>query len=124
MQIFKHYSQYNGPWPWCYFTAKEISCKHCGELAIDKESLDALLRLRVLWGKPIIITSGHRCGIHNKLVGGAAHSEHLRLAFDCACPAAEQEAFIELAVECGFTGIGRYPARGFVHLDCGRPRNW
>lgn len=105
-------------WKWENFTLKELSCKHCGESYIDEYSLDALQDLRDEWGKPIVLTSAHRCIEHNKAVGGAPRSYHLRLAFDCVCPKEEQEAFAKLAKEVGFHGIIQYRNRGFVHLDC------
>ncbi len=123
-QRWSHYSAYQGPWPWQNFTPGEIACRHCGELVLNPASLDALQRLRDAWGRPIVITSGHRCAAHNKAVGGAPHSRHLGLAFDCVCPAPLQDAFIKAAETAGFTGIGRYPARGFVHLDRGPRRTW
>ena len=90
----------------------------------SERSMDCLQRLRDGWGKPVRLTSAHRCAEHNRRVGGAPHSQHLKLAFDCACPAAEQDAFVSLARRCGFTGVGRYPGRNFVHLDCGPERSW
>lgn len=128
-KIYKHFSAYSGPWPWQSFRPHEIACRHCGELALDpceslSPSLDALQLLRDEWKRPIIVNSGHRCAAHNSAVGGEAGSRHLGLAFDCVCPAAEQEEFIRLARKAGFTGIGRYPSRGFVHLDLGPAREW
>lgn len=124
MQIFRHYSDYTGQWPWKNFTPKEVACRHCGELYMHRASLDALQRLREAWGKPIIINSGHRCPEHNKAVGGEPASEHLKIAFDCRCPALEQKHFVAAALEAGFIGIGRYPSSNFVHLDLGPTRVW
>ena len=121
-QVFKHYTDYSGPWPWKNFKPSEVACKHCGELYLDGASLDALQELRDSLGKPIIINSGHRCQAHNKAVGGTANSQHLKIAFDCRCPRAEQAAFIAAAKAAGFTGIGRY--QNFIHLDLGPKRTW
>ena len=117
-----HHSQFKGPWPWPNFTAEEVSCKHCGELYLDPASMDALQSLRDDWGKPIRINSAHRCADHNRAVGGTANSQHLKIAFDCACPRSEQSVFIMAAKNAGFTGIGRYQT--FVHLDLGPRREW
>ena len=121
---FSHYDDYRGAWPWKHFTPKEVACKHCGELYLDQESMDALQRLRESWGMPISINSGHRCVSHNATVGGTPNSQHLKVAFDCVCPAGEQAVFIAAAKNAGFSGIGRYPSRGFVHLDMGPRREW
>lgn len=123
-EIFEHYSHYNGHWPWANFTPKEVSCKHCGELFLDVDSMDALQELRDLWGKPIIINSAHRCTEHNAKVGGSENSQHLKIAFDCRVSSADQVAFCLAAQEAGFTGFGRYPSRGFVHIDLGPARIW
>lgn len=123
-EIFKHYSEFSGEWPWPDFTPGEVACKHCGELYYDAESLEALQLLRDMWGKPVVITSGHRCKKHNSAVGGKESSQHLKIAFDCACLKKDQGAFVAMAEEAGFTGIGQYPARNFVHLDLGPKRRW
>jgi hypothetical protein len=49
----------------------------------EKENLTALVDnvldpLRELWGAPIIVTSGYRCARLNRLVGGAAGSQHMK----------------------------------------------
>lgn len=86
--------------------------------------------LRAAWGKPLVINSGYRTPAHNKRIGGAPNSAHLKgRATDIRMPEKDQEAFIALARKMGYTGIGRYPT--FVHLDdimpgefAGIPRPW
>ena len=125
-------------WKWKYFKPEEIACKgkicRCGRELWDKAeygenmpnylkgALDTLDMLRGKWGKPIVLNSAHRCAKHNASVGGAKNSRHLKIAFDRRVPKQEQEAFIALAEECGFTGIGVY--ENFVHLDLGKKRKW
>ena len=124
-QLFKHYSEFTGDWPWNNFTPKEVSCRHCGEFYHDAKAMAAIQLLRDGWGKPIVITSGHRCTVHNAIVDGAPKSQHLKIAFDCVCPRKDQDDFIKAALIAGFTGIGRYPARNFVHLDTRpEPKGW
>ena len=109
-----HYSEarWSGKWP--NFTPKEIACKCCGEIAVDEESMDA----------PLVINSGHRCFKHNKEVGRAPFSQHLTLAFDIRMPKERHEAFVKLAKQCGFRGIGHREYDTFVHLDMGPEREW
>lgn len=47
-----HYTEarWSGKWP--NFTPKEIACKCCGEIVVDEASMDALQRLRDMWGEP------------------------------------------------------------------------
>lgn len=118
-------------WPWKNFSPEEIACRCCGELWKSASmptyfihAMNKLQELRDAWGKPIHITSGHRCTKHNAEVGGAKQSQHLTIAFDCACPKEEQEAFVSLALKVGFHVARPYPDNGFVHLDMGRPRTW
>lgn len=124
MSLYKHYSDYSAPWRWSHFPPKEVSCRHCGELYMDEPSLDALERLRTLWGKPIILNSAHRCRTHNSNIGGAKASQHLKIAFDCRCERHQQAEFARLALEAGFSVARAYPANGFVHLDMGPKRTW
>lgn len=121
-------------WNYKNFTEKEIMCKcGCAELWNKEEfgdnmpyylkrAMDKLQELRNKWGKPIIINSAHRCIKHNKKVGGAKNSQHLKIAFDCRIKKEEQEEFIKLAQEVGFTGIGIY--KNFIHIDLGKKRQW
>ena len=50
-----HYTEarWSGKWP--NFTPKEIACKCCGEIVVDEASMDALQRLRYMWGEPLVI---------------------------------------------------------------------
>ncbi len=107
----------------------DCNCDDCNHELWDAEEhgeimpeyfLKAMVRLQALrdaWGKPLVITSGHRCKAHNKRVGGASRSKHLMVAFDVVMPAEYQEIFSKTAVAVGFNGIGTYPTKGFVHLD-------
>ena len=123
-ELFAHYSDFHGAWPWKNFTPAEVACNHCGEFYHDAEALDTLQFLREGWGRPITVTSAHRCAAHNAAVGGTPNSQHLKIAFDCAVPRKDQDAFVTAALIAGFTGIGRYAARNFVHLDLGPRRAW
>ena len=115
--LYSHHTDFEGDWPWKNFTRPEVSCRHCGEFHYDLKAMTALQLLRDGWGAPIVITSAHRCADHNRAVGGTVRSNHLKIAFDCACPREKQELFAKTAKIAGFTGIIRYPSRGFVHLD-------
>ena len=62
-----------------HFNRKEFACKcgKCTAIAVDKELLDVLEDIRTHFGKPLIITSSHRCEEHNRNVGGSDNSMHL-----------------------------------------------
>lgn len=118
---------------WPHFQPAEFACRCCGELwegdDIEvpekwQKHLDGLEAIRKMIGKPIYINSAHRCKKHNRRIGGVASSQHLDIATDISCKAVFQPDFIEAAEIAGFTGIGRYPDRNFIHLDLGRKRRW
>ena len=77
-------------WKGKYFTLEELtSSPTARRLKIDNTpspkvvaNLQALVAhvldpLRVMWGSPIIVTSGYRCALLNKAVGGASQSQHV-----------------------------------------------
>jgi hypothetical protein len=114
-----------------YFSDSELKCKcGCG-LMPNADSVARLYALRIMYGKPMAVTSAARCLKHNKAVGGAIGSTHLPprervgtaagwggQGFDIATATLQEAGEIErLALLCGFRGIGR--AERFIHLDDG-----
>lgn len=81
-----------------WFKEKELCCKcsqdsqarmsNCGSSGgqlppFIRENMEALVQnvldpLRERYGKPIIVNSGYRCPKHNREVGGATNSQHLK----------------------------------------------
>jgi hypothetical protein len=67
-----------------WFKEKEFVCRCCGELPpFAKENTVALVHevldpARERLGKPIIVNSGYRCAKHNREVGGATNSQHMK----------------------------------------------
>jgi len=106
-----------------HFLWKEFYCNSSGCLLLSDLTLfhvDLLEKLRVQYGNPLKVNSGYRSPQHNKKIGGAKNSMHLRFATDIA-PTGEVtmeklDSIAGLAEENGFSGIGRYDS--FVHLDC------
>ena len=97
-------------------------CKHCGKVKYDIGLMAKLELVRLFLNDPIIINSGYRCEVHNKNVGGAKNSLHLKgKAVDIK--ARNQKELIRI-VEKVFTngGIGYY--NSFIHVDVGQKRRW
>ena len=67
-----------------HFKLEEFRCKCCGELpSFAKENVEALVGkvldgARARLGKPVTVNSGYRCEKHNREVGGAANSQHMK----------------------------------------------
>lgn len=115
-------------WPadrWPNFAPQELACKGTGLLLLDWQAMDRLQALRNRLGRPLIITSAYRSPQHNRAVGGATRSLHMRgTAFDVRMENHDPAAFIAAARAVGFTGIGTYPRSGFIHVDTGPARSW
>ena len=109
------------------FKPEEVACKCCGLIWHQPKALASLQQLRGFWGSPLRITSGTRCEVHNRRVGGAANSLHLKgRAFDITMPQSWRgkhvASFIYYATHAQFRGIGIYSR--FIHLDNGPHRSW
>lgn len=104
------------------FHPREIASKGDGSIIVAKDALAALAKLRKLYGKPLIINSAYRDPEHNKKVKGSKNSQHVQgRAFDIHIENTEMGKKLEkLAVECGFTAIGRY--KTFIHVDNREPK--
>ena len=103
------------------FNTKEIQCR-CGVCTTQHISMDLLNKvqqLRTKLNKIVNVTSGYRCRTHNTNVGGSSTSLHMKgTAIDIWVDGLSVD---QLAQECrnigGFTGLGRYYTKQFVHLS-------
>ena len=90
------------------------------------EVREKLIALAQSIGRPIRLNSGYRTPEYNASVGGARNSMHVqRKAADVQWPGGsteEKRAFIQKAVDAGFSGIGCY--NSFMHVDIGPKRCW
>ena len=110
-----------------HFSVNEFRCPCCGMLKPSHGFILSLEQFRREIDQPIHVASGFRCSVHNRQIGGSAHSQHLegraadifvdgwnsyRLAY---------EAYIVrfLMIPILFGGIGCYPEHNnqSVHLD-------
>lgn len=112
-------------WAKCpHFRESEFRCSCCGRAHVKFALVEALLHLRAVLDKPIIINSGFRCPAHNTAVGGARDSQHLiGAAADIRASVTPEQLALEAAKVKRFDagGIGVYPKtstrRGWVHVD-------
>lgn len=125
-KFVKHYTDWpKADWPWTYFSPREMASKREGELMLDLDAMNKLQALRNHLGKPLIITSAYRSAAHNRAVGGAKNSYHMRgMAFDIRMDNHDPEEFERAARLHGFRGFGFYPRSGFMHIDTGPAREW
>lgn len=116
-----------------YITFKEYQCPCCdqlppsfinGEVPLKHEMFFSKWKwIREEWGKPIPISSGYRCPLHNSFVGGKALSIHqwgLALDLDLGTPE-EVDAVAEIIENIApELRMGVYKRTGtFIHIDSG-----
>ena len=104
-----------------HFTRGEFACKcGCGRADMQPLFMGRLQALRMIWGKPMIITSGYRCPDHPVEKAKASPGTHAQgIAADIGVSGADAVTLLRLALDANFTGIGvqqKGPGR-FLHLD-------
>ena len=107
------------------FLRSEFTCKcGCGFNVIKLEFVRRLQMIRTLIRRPLTVVSGCRCVKHNRYVGGATKSRHLRgIAVDVKATGLTPKQIASIARSLGFGGIGI--GKTFVHLDFrGTPCEW
>jgi uncharacterized protein YcbK (DUF882 family) len=111
-----------------YFTTEEFTCPcECGfgskEKDIDENLIDSLNMMRMLYGKPMVVTSGARCKDYNLKIGGVSDSAHLPHPITSQCRAVDilvtnsydRAHLVELAATVEIYRIGL--ASNFLHFD-------
>ena len=105
-------------------TDKLLASPDTGEIYFDVESMQSLQHFRGLVG-PTRLLSGYRSEVYNARKRGSPGSYHFRkIAFDIQVHPYTIWELERAAVASGFTGIGYYPTRGFIHVDRGPSRTW
>lgn len=106
------------------FTSKEFDCHGkncCDETEIDLQLVEFLQKIRDHFGKPLHISSGYRCPVHNSKVGGATGSRHSKgMAADIYITGVAPAEIAKYAESIGIKGIGLYETKSdgfFVHID-------
>lgn len=120
---FEHYSE--APWQperWPNFSAEEFACNHCGEFLYAPRFFDAIQKVRDELGKPVYLSSAHRCSYWNKHVGGATRSQHLVIALDVKVKGHDRRKLLQALWNAGFRTFGFYGS--FVHVDFRPGRRW
>ena len=106
------------------FQYKEFDCHGqgcCSTTIIDEKLVEYVQQIRDHFGKPVTITSPYRCEVHNRRVGGATRSYHMRgQAADIVVQGVSSREVAKYAESIGILGIGLYETSKdgyFTHID-------
>ena len=106
------------------FKISEFHCKgsNCGctETLHDTQLSAYLQQIREHFGRPVYITSGYRCPVHNAAIGGSVTSQHtLGQAADFYIQDFDAEQIAAYCQHIGILGIGCYDKShgNYVHID-------
>lgn len=101
-------------------------CGRPGHDTVDAELIAVLQQIRDHFDRPVTILSGNRSPEHNRAVGGAANSQHLKgRAADITVADATPKEVADFVTETfGMVSVGRY--KTFTHIDTrtGGPVYW
>jgi zinc D-Ala-D-Ala carboxypeptidase len=102
------------------FSKREFNCKHTGENQMNHDFMFKLQQLRVIYARPMLITSGYRSPKHPIEARKSTVGTHAQgIACDIAVSGPDAIRLISLAIDLGFNGIGvqQKGASRFIHLD-------
>jgi len=108
-----------------FFALSEMASKDGSDEVLVHHALMALLdAVRRRAGRPVTINSGYRSPTHNRAIGGATNSYHMRgMAADIVVPGKTTAEIAAIARSLGAGGVGVYGNR-FVHIDVGPRRDF
>ena len=106
------------------FNSSEFDCHGsgcCSETIVNPKLVEYVQKIRDHFGKSITVTSGYRCPIHNKRIGGATGSRHSKGdAADIVVSGIAPREVAKYAESIGIKGIGLYETNAdghFTHVD-------
>ena len=90
-----------------HFRLSEFSCPCCNRVMLHPKLLAKLVELRNIIERPVYITSGYRCPVYNRKIGGVLNSYHcIGLAADITVKDMELISLLEICENIDFNGIG------------------
>ena len=106
------------------FNSLEFDCHGsgcCSETIINPKLVEYVQKIRDHFGKSITVTSGYRCPVHNKRIGGSTCSRHSKGdAADIVVSGVAPREVAKYAESIGIKGIGLYETNAdghFTHVD-------
>ena len=109
-------------------TRADFECPCCAANHINNAVVSLVQTIETQLGSAVNVNSGYRCAAHNRTVGGAPNSQHLRgnAADITSRDAARRNALFNICLRMWnnnqIGGLGIYNT--FRHVDTGRHRTW
>jgi Peptidase M15 len=100
--------------------------KIAGNNGVGRRVASLLNQVSAHFHRPVVIISGCRSLVHNRRIGGARESYHLRcMAADFRVPGVGLGKVYRYAASLpGRGGVGTYCHESFMHIDIGPRREW
>lgn len=97
-----------------------------GKAGLNSRLVSILYQVEKRFGRKVIVVSGCRSKSHNRRIGGARESYHLRcMAADIIVPGVRKSTLYRyLDRHPARGGLGTYCRSAFVHVDIGPRREW
>jgi uncharacterized protein YcbK (DUF882 family) len=104
------------------FKPREFRCKDGStDVVLHESMVRGVQQIRTLSGRPVNVTSAFRTVEWNRIEGGVEDSYHIHgMASDIVVLGLNTKQMATLAeqvLQFKKGGIGRYPRRGFLHVD-------
>ena len=107
-----------------HFSKAEMTCRGTGECEMDEEFMELLERIRMEYGKGMIVTSGFRAPRYNQTISpktGGTGPHTTGRAADILVAGPDAYTLIKIAQTLGATGIGisqKGPhSKRYIHID-------
>lgn len=116
------WKNYRGVWPWPNFSPGEMADRNSGELYISSEFMDWLQEVRIIYGRPMIINSGHRTSMHQFIETGRYTGAHVDgMAADVGVYGQHAHELLKIAFDKNVLGVGVRQdgpiEKRYLHLD-------
>lgn len=114
-----------------HFKLEKFICPCCDKIIISDRfyrHMGLLEDIRILLDFPIIITSGYRCPLYNKRIGGSEFSQHMIFATDFRPKWGngfyQRLKILYEEIDKRFKGVGKY--KSWIHGDlrAGKKVRW
>ena len=100
-----------------WFKKSEMVCSHCGIENMSHEFMRRLDFIRETYGKPMVVTSGYRCDVHDRAIGGKGNHPTGEAADILVNKGEDMWDFVSACIAANIPRIVLYKSKPHVHID-------